>query len=260
MKTWLRQVRALAGLAVLELYRRKDLVVVGVLTLLILCPLALLTPFGVTGASRYLNELAMLLIWLFSTVIALGVSARLFPPEFEHRTLFPLLAKPVTRSTVVFGKYLGAATASLSCLAIFYLAYGLLTGLRQRTWFPVVLIQAFTLHIGYVLLVTALGLLGSMILTPSANLTIGGLVAAGMVVYGQRLPALAAGQPVPVRWILNAVHAVAPHLEFFDLRQRVVHAWPPVSWAVCLAVLAYALVYVVFCLAAAAARFRRKSL
>ena len=36
----------------MELYRRKDLVVVGVLTLLILCPLALLTPFGVSGASR----------------------------------------------------------------------------------------------------------------------------------------------------------------------------------------------------------------
>ena len=260
MKVWLRQLNALATLAVLELYRRKDLVVVGLLSVCILGPLALFAPFGVHGASRYMNELALLLIWIFSGVIALSVAARLFPPEFENRTIFPLLAKPVGRGTLLLGKYLGACVASCSVLAVFYLIYGLLTGLRQGGWFPEVLIQAFVLHIGFVLIVTALGLLGSLILTASANLTLCGMLIAGMLFYGQRLPALAATQSAPTNVILTVLNGIGPHLEFFDLRQRVVHEWGAVGWSVCFAALAYAVVYVSLCLLLASRLFRRRKL
>ena len=260
MIIWLRQVRALAALAVLELYRRKDLVVVLILSLLILCPLAFFTPFGVKGASRYVNELTMLLIWVFSAVIALGVSSRLFPPEFESRTIFPLLAKPVDRGTLLAGKYLGACAASLSALVIFYLAYGLLTGVRQGLWFPVVFLQALLLHAGFVVVVSALGLLGSLALTPAANLTICSLVVAGMLVYGQRLPGLVAVQAPPANVVLGFIHWIGPHVEFFDLRRRVVHEWPPIPWRVCLAVTAYAAAYAIVCLLAARGLFIRKKI
>ena len=174
-----RQIRALAGLAVLELYRRKDIIVVFILSLVILLPLSFFSPFGISGASRYVNELALLLLWLFSLVIALGVSARLFPPEFESRTVYPLLAKPVGRGTVLLGKYLGA-------LAVFYLAYAVLIGVRQGAWFPPVLLQAFFLHVGLLGVVSALGVLGSLLLTPSANLTFCALTVAGMLL-GRRI-------------------------------------------------------------------------
>ena len=165
MSRCVRQLWALSVLSVLELYRRKDLIVVFVLASVILLPLAFFAPFGVSGAGRYRNEVALLLVWLFSAVIGLGVSARLFPPEFESRTVFPLLAKPVRRGTVLAGKYLGGLAASLSALAVFYLAYGVLAGVRQGVWFGVVLWQAFLLHAGFIVVLTALGLLGSLVLT-----------------------------------------------------------------------------------------------
>ena len=253
-----RQLEALARLSVLELYRRKDLAVVFVLRAVILLPLAVFTPFGVAGASRYMNEMALLLVWLFSLVIGLGVSSRLFPPEFESRTIYPMLAKPVARGTILLGKYLGALAASVSALAVFYLAYGLMTGVRQGVWFPVVLAQAFILHIGFLVVVTALGLAGSLLLTPSANLTMNGLLIVGMFFYGQRLPSLAATQSPPGRAVLTLLHWFAPHMEFFDMRQRVVHEWPSIGWGVCLAVLVYAVGYAAACLAVAAAAFRNK--
>jgi ABC-type transport system involved in multi-copper enzyme maturation permease subunit len=258
MSLRLRQLGALSRLSVLELYRRKDLIVVFVLAAVILLPLAFFTPFGTPGAGRTMNELAMLLVWLFSIAIGLGVSARLFPPEFESRTIYPLLAKPVGRGTVLLGKYLGALAASLSALAVFYLAYALLTGLRQGAWFPPVLLQAFALHAGFLAVIAALALLGSLALTPSANLTLCGLTVAGMLVFGQRLPELAAAQPAPGKWVLLAIHWLAPHLEFFDLRQRLVHGWPRLEWGVCAAVLAYAACYAALCLALGAWLFRRK--
>lgn len=258
MSRCVRQLWALSVLSVLELYRRKDLIVVFVLASVILLPLAFFAPFGVSGAGRYMNEVALLLVWLFSAVIGLGVSARLFPPEFESRTVFPLLAKPVRRGTVLAGKYLGGLAASLSALAVFYLAYGVLAGVRQGVWFGVVLWQAFLLHAGFIVVLTALGLLGSLVLTASANLTFCGLLTVGMLAFGQRLPALAQAQPAPGRWVLGVIQWVAPHLEFFDLRQRLVHDWPPVGWGVCLMVLAYGMAYAGVCLALAAWVLRRR--
>ena len=258
MSRCVRQLWALSVLSVLELYRRKDLIVVFVLASVILLPLAFFAPFGVSGAGRYMNEVALLLVWLFSAVIGLRVSARLFPPEFESRTVFPLLAKPVRRGTVLAGKYLGGLAASLSALAVFYLAYGVLAGVRQGVWFGVVLWQAFLLHAGFIVVLTALGLLGSLVLTASANLTFCGLLTVGMLAFGQRLPALAQAQPAPGRWVLGVIQWVAPHLEFFDLRQRLVHDWPPVGWGVCLMVLAYGMAYAGVCLALAAWVLRRR--
>lgn len=258
MRTLLRQVGALVRLTVLELYRRKDLIVVFLLAAVILLPLVFFTPFGVAGASRYMNELALLLVWLFSLAIGLGVSARLFPPEFESRTIYPMLSKPVSRGTVLFGKYVGALAASASALVFFYLAYAALCGFRQGVWFSEVLVQAFVLHVGFLVVVTAVGLLGSLLLTPSANLTLGGLLVVGLFFYGQRLPALAASQPWPGKAVLVALHALGPHVEFFDLRQRVVHGWEPIGWGVCALVFAYALVYAAACLSVAAVAFRRK--
>ena len=258
MSVLLRQVAALASLSVLELYRRKDLIVVFVLSAVILLPLAFFRPFGVAGASRYLSELSLLLVWLFSLVIGLGVSARSFPHEFESRTIYPMLAKPVGRGVILLGRYVGALAAALSALFIFYLAYGLLLGVRHGEWFPVVLVQAFVLHAGFLAVVTALGLTGSLFLTMSANMTLCILAVVGMLLFGQRLPQLVAEQPAPASWVLGALHWLGPHVEFFDLRQRVVHDWPPIRWGVCAAVLAYAGVYAAACLALASLLFRKK--
>jgi len=158
------------------------------------------------------------------------------------------------------GKYLGALAASLSALAVFYLAYAVLIGVRQGAWFPPVLLQAFFLHVGLLGVVSALGVLGSLLLTPSANLTFCALTVAGMLLFGQRLPVFAATQPLPGKCVLGLIHWLGPHLELFDLRQRVVHAWPPISWGVCAVVLAYGAAYAAACLALAACVFKRKRL
>jgi hypothetical protein len=68
------QFKALVRLSLLDLYRRKDLIVVAMLTLVVLVPMSFATPFGVKGASRYLNEIALLLVWIFMLVISIRLS------------------------------------------------------------------------------------------------------------------------------------------------------------------------------------------
>ena len=112
MKLFVRQVKALVKLSFLELWRRNDVFALALFALALMVPLSMASPFGASGASRYLDEVALLLIWGFSIFIALGTGSRLFPPEFESRTIYPLLAKPISRGRLLFGKYLGAVLAS----------------------------------------------------------------------------------------------------------------------------------------------------
>ena len=119
MKLFLRQVKALVRLAFLELWRRNDVFGLLVLGVALMVPLSMASPFGAQGASRYLDEMALLLVWAFSLFIALGTGQRLFPPEFESRTIYPLLAKPISRGRLLVGKYIGAVVASWTALAFF---------------------------------------------------------------------------------------------------------------------------------------------
>ena len=149
MKLFARQVCALVKLSFIELWRRNDIFALVLLGLALMVPLSMATPFGVEGASRYLDEMALLLVWGFSLFIALGTGQRLFPPEFESRTIYPLLAKPISRGRLLVGKYIGAVAASWSALAFFYVLFVASVLLRGGK-FAAELPQAIVLHFAFV--------------------------------------------------------------------------------------------------------------
>lgn len=254
------QITSLAKLSLLDLYRRKDLIVVFILCAIILAPLAFFSPFGVQGASRQMSELALILIWGFSFFIAIAVSNRLIRPETESRTLMPLLAKPVSRGIVIFGKFCGAASASLSALVIFYIGYALMVGIKGGTWFPEVAVQAFLLHAAGIILLCAMTLFGSLVLTPSANLTISPLIAVSMLIWGGRLNVFAASQPPLPKAILTVLNWIAPHFDFFDMRLRAIHDWAAIPWSVATLVILYAAVYTAIFIFLSIVVFKRKKI
>jgi len=246
----LRQVKALVKLSFVELWRRNDVFALLVLAVALLAPLSMASPFGAAGASRYLDEVALLLLWAFSLFIALGTGSRLFPPEFENRTIYPLLAKPISRGTLLLGKYAGAVAASWSALLVFYALFAVASLLRGGLPSPE-LLQGIVLHMAFVALAVAVSLLGSLALTRSANLSLSAIVLVAMFFFGRRLPEYAEAVSAPLSWLVGLAYAVGPHAEFFDMRQRLVHGWGCVDAAVVLAVLAYALAYSAACLALA---------
>lgn len=260
MMTLMRQIRAMVRLSFTELWRRNDVFGLLILSLAVMAPLAMATPFGAAGASRYMDEVALLLIWGFSLFISLGTGARLFPPEFSSRTIYPLLAKPISRTRLLIGKYLGAVSASASALTLFYMLFAVSVGLRGGGWFAGDLLQAFVLHLAFAAVAVALALLGSLVLTASASHALCGIVIVAMFFFGRKLPQLADAASAPASWIVRAAYAVAPHVEFFDMRQRVVHGWGGVDGLVLVAALGYAAAYVAVVLALSAMAFRRKRL
>lgn len=259
MKTAFRQFKALVKLSFLELWRRNDIFALVLLGLALMVPLSMASPFGADGASRYLDEAALLLVWGFSLFIALGSGQRLLAPEFEARTIYPLLAKPISRGRLLVGKYLGALAASWSALAFFYALFVGSVLLRGGA-FAAELPQALALHFAFIALAVAVSLLGSLLMSASANCALSSIVLVGMFFFGRRLPEYADGLNPALAWLVKAVYAIAPHAEFFDMRQRLVHGWGAVGWPVFAAVLCYALVYIAVLLGLASLALRRRRL
>src|SRR5947209_20592995 len=98
---------AIADIVIKELYRRKDFYVLFVLTAVITIVIGAVHFFNDAEIIRHLKETCLQLIWISSLIIAITTTARQIPAERENRTIFPLLAKPVSRGQVLAGKFLG---------------------------------------------------------------------------------------------------------------------------------------------------------
>jgi Cu-processing system permease protein len=257
----MRTVLALAGVVIKELYRRKDFYVLFVLTALITLLMGSINFFHDRGIVRYLKEICLLLIWVSALVIAIVTAARQIPAERENRTIFPLLAKPVSRGQVIVGKFAGCWLACGLALFLFYLFFGVISGAREHH-FPL-LQYAQALWMQWVMLgiVVAFVIFGSLVFAaPSSNATISFVLIFGILFLGRYLNQVALQQSEPLRTVVYALYYLLPHLEWFDLRSFVIYEHSIVGWTDCGLATLYGGVYMAFLLFAAWLVFRRKPL
>lgn len=73
--------------------------------------------FASASAARVLSNLGAASLALYGVFVAIVLSATALHREIELKTLFPILARPISRSEYLIGKYLG----TLSTLALFVL-------------------------------------------------------------------------------------------------------------------------------------------
>lgn len=256
----MNNILAVSGVVIKELYRRKDFYVLFILTVLICLIMGSIRIFNDGRIVRYLKEICLLLVWISSLLIAITTTARQIPAEREQRTLLPLLAKPLTRAQFVLGKFLGCWFACGLVLVCFYTFFGVLSGSREQYWPLANYLQAATLHWVMLGVVVAATLLGSLIFAaPSSNATICFVVVATILALGRHLGQVALGLPEPRRSLLYGAYYALPHLELFDVRDLVIHNWPPIHWFVCAQATAYAAAYAAIFLIAACLIFRRKA-
>lgn len=251
---------AISSIVIKELYRRKDFYVLFILTVLITALAGSANFFNDARIVGWLKELSLTLIWLASLVIAINTAARQIPAERESRTIFPLLAKPVTRADVMVGKFLGCWLACGLALTVFYVFFGLVVSSKGGHLSGGDLGLSFWLHWMMLAMVIALSLLGSLLFTSvAANVTICFVIVAGLLFVGFHLGKVAHQQPEPVQSILLVLYNLVPQFGFFDTRQKLIHGSALALVPVMLATL-YAWVYTAVFLLGGWLAFRRKAL
>jgi ABC-type transport system involved in multi-copper enzyme maturation permease subunit len=255
----MKKIWILARATILEALRRKDLYVLLILTAVIIGSAGLTNFFGIHGLQKFLKDISFTVINIFTIIIAVTVTARQLPYELENRTIYPLLAKQISRLHFLLGKYVGALIMSTFTLLVFSTIFLITLVLFQAStdW---IFLQAIFLRFLSLALIVALVLCLSLFVTQSANVTISLLFCIGASIISRSITLTYEQLDPLLRTFAAAVYWVVPHLDLFDLSKKVVHGWPPISVPVMIFLTIYAGIYTFVFLTVGLIRFRRRML
>ncbi len=250
---------AIASASLLEAVRRKDIYVMLILSGIIIVVTGIFDVFGVSELRKFMADVSLSIINVFTTIVTVLISARQLPYELEHRTLYPMLAKPVGRSQFILGKFFGVVQMSTIALLMFFLVgsvalVGFGVSLRE------VFFQCIYLRWVSLFVIASMTLYLSLILTHAANVTISLLICMGASTFTRTIVLIHDSLSPWQQKILTAAYWIFPHLDLFDLSKRVVHGWPTAPALALAAITVYALIYTAIFLGLACFRFRRQPL
>ena len=130
----------------IESLRQKDILALGVLMGLYFVSVFVIKLVGIDNPATgsFLYNLGLTLTSYVAHAMALLSAGRQIPDEIENRTIYPILAKPISRSSFLAGKWFAAASFGwVSALSLLLLVY-IFTPLMEP-YSPLLGIQALTL-------------------------------------------------------------------------------------------------------------------
>jgi len=218
---------------------------------------------------KIIKDLGLAAMSVFGLFIAVFIGIGLVSKEVERRSVYALLAKPMTRAQLVIGKYLGLlltlainlAVMTAALYAVLALNAAMTPAWIQKTWeapaLDVAMLKAVLLIGGQLAIVTAIALLFSTFSTPllSAALTFGFYVAGHFSEDLRRFDQVV--DSAAAVWTTRVVSYLLPNLAPFDVKAQVVHG-QLVSWGYIGLTALYGLVYVAALLVAAVWIFSRR--
>jgi ABC-type transport system involved in multi-copper enzyme maturation permease subunit len=215
----------------------------------------LLGELSIRQDEKIIKDLGLAAADVFGLLIAVFIGVGLVNKEIEKRSLYPLLAKPLTRSELLVGKFLGLAFTLFVNVSV--MAAGLfLTMLAAGRRADLGLLRAFyPIYLG-LLLAVALALLFS-------TLTSGALAAVftvSLVVAGRYSDVIRNMKEVTEAvpdWAIRVLYYAVPNFRNFDLKDRIVYG-DPVSLGDLGWITAYAAAYIGVALGAALLAFRAR--
>lgn len=218
---------------------------------------------------KIIKDLGLTAISVFGLFIAVFIGIGLVSKEVERRSIYSLLAKPISRSQLILGKYVGLVLTLSVNLAVmtaaFYAVLGYMSwveseefrlGWEDPAMDPNLLVAIYLIFVG-LMLVTAIALLLSTFSSPSLSMAMTlGLYGAGH--FGEDLLELGTVvDPGITTPLARALYYLLPNFAAFDVKARVVHGLsvPPgeVVWATL-----YGLTYVACLVLTSIMIFRRR--
>jgi ABC-type transport system involved in multi-copper enzyme maturation permease subunit len=192
----------------------------------------------------------------FGTLIAVFIGTGLISKEIERRSLYPLLAKPVSRAEFYLGKFAGLSFTLAVNLAVMAAALYLTLLLTGSGADLRLLAAIYPILLGLVLTVAFAMLFSAVASSAStaAVFTVGVVIAGRYADVVRNIREIAPGVPA---WATELFYAVIPNFRNFDFKDRVAHG-DPVPGAVLAWATVYAFAYVLAALGVGLASFRSR--
>lgn len=223
-------VGAIAVVSAKEILRDRILYNVLVVSILVLIATYATSQVSFIASSRIIIDFGLTALQITGAALAILLGSGLIPREFERRTMFVSLARPITRPQFVFGKFAGLGIvlalnwALLSAVYIAMIAVnpppgGLLASLPTLIW-------ALGLSLFQALLASSVSILFSTFSTVSVSV----MLSIGLYLIGnntQYLRLLAAQTDSSFSaWVLKIISFLMPNYDLFNLGFKVTYALP----------------------------------
>ncbi len=216
----------------------------------------LLGTLTVAEQEKIVTDMGLAAINLIGVIIAIFVGIGLVSKEIERRTIYTIMARPISRAQFVLGKYFGLVV-TLSVNVLIMLIVFLLTLWWSHASIHGSLLQAVALILVELLVVTALALFFSTFSSAmvSASMTL------GLYVIGHLTPDLKGiaekSQNELITMLMTGLYYLCPNLEMLNIKGQAA-AGVSVSLAYQSMATVYGLFYASLLLAAACVIFQRR--
>lgn len=257
----MKKIAAIAWITLREALRQK--LAVNLLIFAVALVVASIVISSLTFGEQYrvIVDIGLSAMEIFGTLIAVFLGSNLIAGDVQRRTVYPIIAKPVSRGQYVAGRYAGlVATTTLNLAVMGAVFVGVLAvytnGLGFLAKAPIlVTLGGIALQLA---ILAAVAVLFSSFTTATLSaiftlcLFVAGHLASELVRYWAK-------QGEGLAWIGKAIYVLIPNLEALNFKEAVVYkdAIPPGAAALAFG---YGLLYVTGVVALAATVFARRDL
>lgn len=258
----MRGILLIAKSVLIEAVRRREVYAIVLLSLLLIGAVMTVDFFQLEGLTKFYREVALKVMSAATALTVIVLAARQLPREFENRTIYPLLAKPISRMAFLAGKLLGVLLGAAFCFSLFMAVY------VAGSWYlrtPVqwaLFGQYFYLQMLMMLVLATMGFLLSLKFNLDAAITLGAVLYFLSSVIMSASTFLYPNTGTFGRAVLWVLTFGLPQLELFDLADKAVHAdaWGLVPAWVMAQLTLYGLFYSVVYFGLSFILFRRRPL
>jgi ABC-type transport system involved in multi-copper enzyme maturation permease subunit len=252
----MRSLVVVAGNTFRETIRDKILYNLVFFALLLIGASVLLGTLTIGEQSRIVNDLGLAAINLVAVIIAIFVGIGLVTKEIERRTIYTILARPITRVQFILGKYLGLGFIVAVNIAIMF------TMFLATVWFSGNAIYGSLFQaVGLILVETLLVMAIAMFFSTFSSSTLSATMTLGLYVIGHLTSDLKGiaekSHNQLTEAVLTALYYVCPNLGLLNIKGQAA-AGVQVSLAYQSLATVYGLLYASLLLAAACVIFQRR--
>jgi ABC-type transport system involved in multi-copper enzyme maturation permease subunit len=200
---------------------------------------------------RILSDLGLSAMQLIGTLLAVFLGAGLVAGDIERRVLYPVVAKPVTRSQYLVGRYLGLGLALALNLAVMAVVLAAVLALQARSLGPIdrPLLATIAMILVQVLVVTAVAVLFSSI----TSATLAAIFALSIALAGQLTNEMRNLWRGGGAWLARGLWYALPNLGVLTTNDAVIYhrpipasAWIAAGYGIAYAAATVALACLVF--------------
>ncbi len=269
----MKSILPLALITFLEGVRHRILFGVVIASLLLIFISILLCGLFMRDLSKVLLDICLSAVSVGGLLVPFFVAINLLAGDIERKTIYTILARPITRGQYIFGRFLGLALLAGSIMAILTGAT-LLAGFGASKMYPAHFFASYSVQ--PILISTSATFLGILMLNSTVLLWcsvttssfLASLLTLSTYVIGQSVEDLVRFIQVQnasvyispvVKVVLKGVLYIFPNLGAFDLKQYAAHGLP-IAVGELFTLVLYCCAYTIFMLTLATFFFNKRNL